>query len=172
MILWPGGTGPYPAPPQLLFLCWGPGCSLLLSLTCSWHYHYPVYPQGQGWGWDFFKLLQESLGNTRMSHVCRLRVRRGRSERTAARPHCHSRHRSMALVWKGTGELPPFSACLPAPQNLPKPLLPSYSLDQDLYPWHAALHWVTSLLLSVLTLPGLEGFSGSRREGGWVSAGL
>lgn len=61
MILWPGGTRPYPAPPQLLFLCWGPGCSLLLSLTCSWHYHYPVYPQGQGWGWDFFKLLQESL---------------------------------------------------------------------------------------------------------------
>lgn len=61
MILWPGGTGPYPAPPQLLFLCCGPGCSLLLSLTCSWHYHYPVYPQGQGWGWDFFKLLQESL---------------------------------------------------------------------------------------------------------------
>lgn len=61
MILWPGGTGPYPAPPQLLFLCWGPGCSLLLSLTCSWHYHYPVYPQGQGWGWDFLKLLQESL---------------------------------------------------------------------------------------------------------------
>lgn len=30
MILWPGGTGPNPPPPQLLFLCWGPSCSLLL----------------------------------------------------------------------------------------------------------------------------------------------
>lgn len=78
----------------------------------------------------------------------------------------HLRHRSVALVWKGTGELPHFSACLSAPQSLPKPLLPFHPLEKDLYPWHAALHWVTSLLLRVPTLPGLAGFSGSRFAGG------
>lgn len=29
----------------------------------------------------------------------------------------HLRHRSVALVWRGTGELPTLSACLPAPQT-------------------------------------------------------
>lgn len=170
MILWPGGTGPYPAPPQLLSLCWGPDCSLLLSLTLFHGITITLCTHKAGVGAFFNYFRKVCLGNTRMSHVCRLRVHRGCS------PHCHSRHRSVALVWKGTGELPAFSACLPAPQSLPKPLLPCHPLDKDLYPRHAALHWVTSSLLQVPTLPGLAGFSGNRfaggREGGWLSAGV
>lgn len=161
MILWPGGTGPNPAPPQLLFLCWGPGCSLRLSLTCSMALPLPCVPTRPGLGFFFTSgMLVWGILACRMcaDSMCAEAAQKARLP--------HLRHRSVALVCEGTGELPHFSACLPAPQSLPKPLLPFHPLEKDLYPWHAALHWVTSLLLRVPTLPGLAGFSGSRFAGG------
>lgn len=159
MILWPSGTGLNRAPPQLLFLCWSPGCSLLLSLTCSMALPLPCVPTRPGLG--FFNYFREACsGNTRMSHVCRLHVHRGRLESTAAT----SQAQVCGTGVEGDRRAARFVCLSPSSSNLP--LLPSHPLEKDFYPRHAALHWVTSLLLRVPTLPGLAGFSGSRFAGG------
>uniref|UniRef100_A0A8D2PXW5 mannose-1-phosphate guanylyltransferase n=1 Tax=Zosterops lateralis melanops TaxID=1220523 RepID=A0A8D2PXW5_ZOSLA len=69
--------------------------------------------------------------------------------------------------WGGRGqESCPLSLPVPAPQSLPKPLLPSHCLGKDLYTWHAALHWVTSLLLRVLPCQDSQDFQGAGLQEG------
>lgn len=160
MILWPGGTGPYPAPPQLLSLCWGPDCSLLLSLTLFHGITITLCTHKAGVGAFFNYFRNVCLGNTRMSHVCRLRVHRGCS------PRCHSRHRSVALVWKGTGELPAFSACLPAP--LPPPGQGPLSTARC----SALGYFIAPAGPYLARTRRIFREQVCRREGGWLSAGV
>lgn len=88
----------------------------------------------------------------------------------------HLRHRSVALVWKGTGELPHFSACLSAPQSLPKPLLPFHPLEKDLYPWHAACpalgYFIAPAGPYLARTRRIFREQVCRRQRGWVSAGV
>lgn len=57
--------------------------------------------------------------------------------------------------------------CLsPSSLKLAQATAPLRPLDKDLYPWHAALHWVTSLLLRVLPCQDSQDFQGAGSQEG------
>lgn len=112
----------------------------------------------------FFNYFRDAcLGNTRMSHVCRLHVRRGRSESTAAT----SQARVCGTCVEGDRRAAPFlclfpSSSKPAQGTAPPSILWRRTFIHGTLPCTGLLH----CSCGSPTLPGLAGFSGSRFAGG------